>query len=140
MGQWTYPLAAESIRSPDVTTEIIPSYNFVYIGFIPGAKGMADAGSTYRQILQHFYRGVTVSNPPTLPAYFHDVRVRLTQTEGTTVIRLHGSGTTVHHPLDTVADGAEQRGCDQRRARDHHQHREPDAAPYGAAHTEQGCA
>lgn len=31
---------AQSIRSPDVTTEVIPSYNFVYIGFIPGAKGM----------------------------------------------------------------------------------------------------
>lgn len=33
---------AQSIRSPDVTTEVIPSYNFVYIGFIPGAKGMAE--------------------------------------------------------------------------------------------------
>lgn len=31
---------AQSIRSPEVTTEVIPSYNFVYIGFIPGAKGM----------------------------------------------------------------------------------------------------
>lgn len=72
-----------------------------------GAKGMADAGSTYRQILQHFYRGVTVSNPPTLPAYFHDVRVRLTQTDGSTVIRLHGSGTTVHHPDGSVVSGAD---------------------------------
>ncbi len=36
------PDTAQSIRSADVTTEVIPSYNFVYIGFIPGAKGMAD--------------------------------------------------------------------------------------------------
>lgn len=34
------PDTAQSIRSGDVTTEVIPSYNFVYIGFIPGAKGM----------------------------------------------------------------------------------------------------
>lgn len=36
------PDTAQSIRSPDVTTEIIPSYNFLYLGFIPGAKGMED--------------------------------------------------------------------------------------------------
>ena len=36
------PDTARSIRSQDVVTEIVPSYNFVYIGFIPGAKGMAD--------------------------------------------------------------------------------------------------
>lgn len=35
------PDTARSIRSEDVTTEVVPSYNFVYIGFIPGAKGMA---------------------------------------------------------------------------------------------------
>lgn len=34
------PDTVQSIRSGDVTTEVIPSYNFVYIGFIPGAKGM----------------------------------------------------------------------------------------------------
>jgi len=36
------PDTAKSIRSPDVTTQIIPSYNFLYVGLIPGAKGMAD--------------------------------------------------------------------------------------------------
>lgn len=36
------PDTARSIRSADVTTEVVPSYNFVYIGFIPGAKGMAE--------------------------------------------------------------------------------------------------
>ncbi|WP_204318784.1 ABC transporter substrate-binding protein [Pseudooceanicola aestuarii] len=36
------PDTAQSIRSGEVTTEVIPSYNFVYIGFIPGAQGMAD--------------------------------------------------------------------------------------------------
>ena len=36
------PDTAQSIRSADVTTEVIPSYNFVYIGFIPGANGMAE--------------------------------------------------------------------------------------------------
>ncbi len=36
------PDTAKSIRSPDVVTEVVPSFNFVYIGFIPGAKGMAD--------------------------------------------------------------------------------------------------
>ncbi|MFG6611894.1 ABC transporter substrate-binding protein [Sulfitobacter sp. 1A12057] len=33
---------AASIRSDDVTVEIVPSYNFLYIAFAPGAKGMAD--------------------------------------------------------------------------------------------------
>ena len=36
------PDTATSIRSPDVTTEVVPSFNFVYIGFIPGATGMAE--------------------------------------------------------------------------------------------------
>jgi len=36
------PDTAQSSRSPDVTTEVVPSYNFVYVGFIPGAKGMAE--------------------------------------------------------------------------------------------------
>ncbi|WP_158969501.1 ABC transporter substrate-binding protein [Chachezhania sediminis] len=36
------PDTAASIRSPDVKTEIVPSFNFVYMGFIPGAKGMKD--------------------------------------------------------------------------------------------------
>lgn len=36
------PDTARSIRSGDVTTEIVPSFNFVYIGFIPGAKGMEE--------------------------------------------------------------------------------------------------
>ncbi|XDA97900.1 ABC transporter substrate-binding protein [Sulfitobacter sp. LCG007] len=36
------PDTATSIRSPEVTTEVIPSYNFLYIGFIPGAKGMSE--------------------------------------------------------------------------------------------------
>jgi peptide/nickel transport system substrate-binding protein len=36
------PDTAKSIRSPDVVTNVVPSFNFVYIGFIPGAKGMAD--------------------------------------------------------------------------------------------------
>lgn len=36
------PDTAQSIRSSDVVTEVVPSYNFTYIGFIPGAKGMAD--------------------------------------------------------------------------------------------------
>ncbi|QGG95855.1 S-layer homology domain-containing protein [Actinomarinicola tropica] len=63
-----------------------------------GAKGMADAGASYQDILRHYYRDVSIANPPSLPAYFHDVRVRLTQTAGTTVVRLHGSGTRVHHP------------------------------------------
>ena len=36
------PDTAQSIRSGDVTTEVVPSYNFLYIGFIPGAKDMAD--------------------------------------------------------------------------------------------------
>lgn len=36
------PDTAQSIRSGDVTTEVVPSFNFVYIGFIPGAKGMEE--------------------------------------------------------------------------------------------------
>lgn len=36
------PDTAQSIRSGDVVTEIVPSYNFVYVGFLPGAKGMAE--------------------------------------------------------------------------------------------------
>ncbi|SFH64752.1 ABC transporter substrate-binding protein [Albimonas pacifica] len=36
------PDTASSIRSDDVTTEVVPSYNFLYVGFIPGAKGMKD--------------------------------------------------------------------------------------------------
>ncbi|WP_136634843.1 ABC transporter substrate-binding protein [Pseudooceanicola onchidii] len=36
------PDTAQSIRSGDVTTEVVPSFNFVYIGFIPGAKGMSE--------------------------------------------------------------------------------------------------
>lgn len=36
------PDTAKSIRSPDVMSEIVPSYNFLYVGFIPGAKGMAE--------------------------------------------------------------------------------------------------
>ena len=36
------PDTASSIRSGDVTTEVVASYNFLYVGFIPGAKGMAD--------------------------------------------------------------------------------------------------
>lgn len=36
------PDTAQSIRSPEVTAEIIPSYNFLYLGFIPGAKGMEE--------------------------------------------------------------------------------------------------
>ncbi len=41
------PDTAKSIRSSDVVTEVVPSYNFVYIGFIPGAKGMADVLTPY---------------------------------------------------------------------------------------------
>lgn len=33
---------AASISSPDVTTETVPSYNFLYIALSPGAKGMGD--------------------------------------------------------------------------------------------------
>lgn len=36
------PDTAVSIRSEEVETEVIPSYNFTYIGFIPGADGVAD--------------------------------------------------------------------------------------------------
>lgn len=33
---------AESISADDVVTEIVPSFNFLYMAFAPGAKGMAD--------------------------------------------------------------------------------------------------
>lgn len=36
------PDTAQSIRSDEVTTEVVPSFNFLYIGFIPGAKGMSE--------------------------------------------------------------------------------------------------
>ncbi|TMV76410.1 ABC transporter substrate-binding protein, partial [Thioclava sp. BHET1] len=35
------PDTAKSIRSKDVTTKVVPSFNFVYIGFIPGAASMS---------------------------------------------------------------------------------------------------
>lgn len=36
------PDTAKGISSPDVTITQIPSYNFVYFGFVPGAEGMAE--------------------------------------------------------------------------------------------------
>lgn len=36
------PDTAASIRSDEVVTEIVPSYNFLYVGFIPGSEGYAD--------------------------------------------------------------------------------------------------
>lgn len=36
------PDTAAQIRSADVVTEQIPSFNFVYVAFSPGAEGMAD--------------------------------------------------------------------------------------------------
>lgn len=36
------PDTAKGISSPDVVTQQIPSYNFVYFAFVPGAEGMAE--------------------------------------------------------------------------------------------------
>lgn len=36
------PDTAASSRTEDVETEIVPSFNYVYVGFVPGAEGMKD--------------------------------------------------------------------------------------------------
>lgn len=72
-----------------------------------GSKGMADAGSTYRQILQHFYTGVSVAAPATPPAQWDDVRVRLGETDGTVTMGVVGNGASLDMPDGTnlpVAD------------------------------------